>query len=70
MPPHTAPRPRAWLNVLAAGIDTIIHGVHKEADGSDVYRPEITEKIAEQGVYVNPNVGRGRNPHPNAGERL
>ena len=50
---------QGMANVLAAGIDTIIHGVHKEADGSDVYRPEITEKIAEQGVYVNPTLGGG-----------
>ncbi len=50
---------QGMVNVLAAGIDTIIHGVHKEADGSDVYRPEITEKIAEQGVYVNPTLGGG-----------
>ena len=48
---------QGMANVLDAGIDTIIHGVHKEADGSDVYRPEITEKIAEQGVYVNPTLG-------------
>ena len=48
---------QGMANVLASGIDTIIHGVHKEADGSDVYRPEITEKIAEQGVYVNPTLG-------------
>ena len=50
---------QGMANVLAAGIDTIIHGVHKEADGSDVYRSEITEKIAEQGVYVNPTLGGG-----------
>ena len=50
---------QGMANVLASGIDTIIHGVHKEADGSDVYRPEITEKIAEQGVYVNPTLGGG-----------
>lgn len=46
-------------NSLEAGIDTIIHGVHKEADGSDVYRPEIAERIAEQGVFVNPTLGGG-----------
>ena len=50
---------QGMVNVLESGIDTIIHGVHKEADGSDVYRPEITEKIAEQGVYVNPTLGGG-----------
>ena len=50
---------QGMVNVLAAGIDTIIHGVHKEPDGSNVYRPEITEKIAEQRVYVNPTLGGG-----------
>ena len=44
---------------LEAGIDTIIHGVHKEADGSDVYRPEIADRIAEQGVFLNPTLGGG-----------
>ncbi|PKB66028.1 MAG: hypothetical protein BZY82_06680 [SAR202 cluster bacterium Io17-Chloro-G3] len=41
-------------NVLEAGIDTITHGIHKEPDGSTRYRPEISERIAEQGVFVNP----------------
>ena len=50
---------QGMVNVLASGIDTIIHGVHKEADGSDVYRPEIAERIAEQGVFVNPTLGGG-----------
>ena len=48
---------QGMVNSLDAGIDTIIHGVHKEADGSDVYRPEITERIAERGVFVNPTLG-------------
>ena len=50
---------QGMVNVLASGIDTIIHGIHKEADGSDVYHPEISEKIAEQGVFVNPTLGGG-----------
>ena len=48
---------QGMVNALDAGIDTIIHGVHKEADGSDVYRPEITDRIAERGVFVNPTLG-------------
>ena len=44
-------------NVLDAGIDTIIHGVHKDPDGSDTYRPDISERIAESGVFVNPTLG-------------
>ena len=48
---------QGMVNALDAGIDTIIHGVHKEADGSDVYRPEIAERIAERGVCVNPTLG-------------
>ena len=50
---------RALLNVLDAGIDTIIHGGHREADGSYKYRPEITERIINQGVYVNPTIAQG-----------
>ena len=44
-------------NVLDADIDTIIHGVHKDPDGSDTYRPDISERIAENGVFVNPTLG-------------
>ncbi len=44
-------------NALDAGIDTIIHGVHKEADGADLYRADIAERIAERGVFVNPTLG-------------
>ena len=43
--------------MLDAGIDTIIHGVHKDPDGSDTYRPDISERIAESGVFVNPTIG-------------
>ena len=48
---------QGMMNVLDAGIDTIIHGVHKDADGSDTYRPDISERIAESGVFVNPTIG-------------
>ena len=49
---------QGMVNALDGGIDTIIHGVHKEADGADVYRPEISERIAERGVFVNPTLGQ------------
>ena len=50
---------QGMVNALDAGIDTIIHGVHKEPDGSDVFRPEIADRIAEQGVLVNATLGGG-----------
>ena len=50
---------QGMVNTLDAGIDTIIHGVHKDPDGADTYRPDITERIAEQGVFVNPTLGQG-----------
>ncbi|MCH8147414.1 MAG: amidohydrolase family protein [Planctomycetes bacterium] len=51
------------VNSLEAGVDMIIHCVFKEADGSDVFRPEVAERIGRQGAYVNPtlHVGRSRN---------
>ena len=51
---------QAMLNCLDAGIDTIIHGRFLEPDGSVVYREEITDRIVEQGVYVNYNMGGQR----------
>ena len=48
------------VNALDAGVDTIIHAIHKEPDGSNLYRPDITERIARQGVFVNATMGGGR----------
>ena len=48
---------QGMVNVLDAGIDTIIHGVHKDPSGADTYRPDISERIAENGVFVNPTIG-------------
>ena len=45
-------------NALEAGVDTIIHGVHRDAGGSDSYRPDISDRIAEAGVFVNPTLGQ------------
>ena len=43
-------------NALDAGVDTIIHAIFKEPDGRRKFRPEIAERIAKQGVYVNPTL--------------
>ena len=48
---------QAMLNVLDAGIDTIIHGDYREPDGAETFRPEIADRIAEQGVFVNKTIG-------------
>ena len=48
------------LNAIQSGIDTIVHGVHKEPDGTNLYRPEITEQIIEHGIYVNPTLNIAR----------
>ena len=52
---------QGMVNALDAGIDTIIHAYFKEPDGTFLYRPEITERIAERGVFVNPTMHQGRN---------
>lgn len=46
-------------NALDARIDTMIHGVHRDHNGNDDYRPDIADRIAEQGVFVNPTLGQG-----------
>ena len=44
------------VNSLDAGVDMIIHCVFKEPDGSDRFRPDVAERLAEQGAYVNPTL--------------
>lgn len=51
---------QAMEYVLESGVDTIIHAVHNDANGTPAYRPDITEKIANQGVFVNPTLHQGR----------
>ena len=46
-------------NALEAGIDTMIHGVHRDSNANDDYRSDISDRIAEQGVFVNPTLGQG-----------
>lgn len=40
-------------NALDAGVDTIIHAYFREPDGSNVFKPELADRIAQQGVFVN-----------------
>ena len=51
---------QGMVNALDAGVDTIIHAYFKEPDGSFLYRPEITDRIAERGVFVNPTLHQAR----------
>ena len=44
------------VNSLDAGVDMIIHCVFKDADGSDRFREDVAERIAQQGAYVNPTL--------------
>jgi imidazolonepropionase-like amidohydrolase len=52
---------QGMLNALDSGIDTIIHGYHKDTDDSWNFRPEIADRIAERGVFVNPTIHQSRN---------
>ncbi len=53
---------QGMLNVLDAGIDIIIHAHFNREDGARDFDPRLVERIAEQGVWVNPTIhlGRGR----------
>ena len=53
------------VNALDAGVDTIIHGYHKEPDGSFKYRPEIAERMARNGVFLNTTLHQGRDAEEN-----
>ncbi len=44
------------INALDAGVDTIVHAIHADRDGTYRYRPDLTERIIEQGVFVNPTL--------------
>ncbi len=47
------------INSLDAGVDMILHCIFREADGSYHFRPDVAERIAQQGVWVNPTLGAG-----------
>ena len=44
------------VNSLDAGVDMIIHCIFKEPDGSYHFRPDVADRLAEQGAYVNPTL--------------
>ncbi len=44
------------INALDAGVDTIVHAIHADGDGTYRYRPELTERLVEQKVFVNPTL--------------
>ena len=44
------------INSLDAGVDMIIHCVYTNPDGTDDFRPDVAERIGEQGAYVNPTL--------------
>ena len=48
------------LNALNGGVDTIIHGYHMDPDGTLTYRREIGERMAKNGIFLNPTLQQGR----------
>ena len=50
---------QSMINALDAGVDMMEHGGFIEHGGSYVFRPEIAERIAQQGMYVSPTVQTG-----------
>jgi imidazolonepropionase-like amidohydrolase len=44
------------VNALDAGVDTIVHAIHADSDGTYRYRPELTERLIEQKIFVNPTL--------------
>lgn len=47
------------VNALEAGVDSIEHATFIDPDGSYRFKPQIAERIAEQGVLVSPTVQTG-----------
>lgn len=44
------------VNALDAGVDTIVHAIFTEPDGANLFRPDVAERIAKQGVFINPTL--------------
>ena len=51
---------QAIVNSLDAGVDTVIHGYYRGTKGELEDRPDITERLARQGVFVNLTLHQGR----------
>ena len=61
---------QGMINALEAGVDTLIHGIFREPDGGDKFLPEVAERIARQGVFVNPTLHGGRSRRWRLEEKL
>lgn len=48
------------VNSLEAGVDMIIHSHMREPDGTWSFRPEVADRIAREGRWVNPTIHNGR----------
>ena len=51
---------QAIVNALDAGVDTVIHGYYNDTAGLLEDRPDVTERLARQGVFVNLTLHQGR----------
>lgn len=51
---------QGMANALEAGVDTIVHALFKETDGSDLFQPALAEEIARKGVFVNATLHNSR----------
>ena len=60
---------QGMLNSIEAGVDTIIHAYHREADGTQKYRPDVIEKIVRNQIYVNPTLHQTMGPMKELEER-
>ena len=49
----------SMVRSLKAGVDTIIHGVFKESDGTNKYREDVVELILKNNTFVNPTLAPG-----------
>ncbi|MBM3925187.1 MAG: amidohydrolase family protein [SAR202 cluster bacterium] len=50
---------QGMVNSLDAGVNMIIHGTFHEPDGTYKFHPKVAERIAKQGVWVNPTLRVG-----------
>lgn len=46
------------VNAVEAGVDTIIHCVFADADGTPTFRPEVAERIAAAGCWVDATIAQ------------
>tara|TARA_Y100000994_G_scaffold249524_1_gene261781 strand:- start:28554 stop:29819 length:1266 start_codon:yes stop_codon:yes gene_type:complete len=49
----------SMVRSLKAGVDTIIHGVFKESDGTNKFREDVVELILKNNTFVNPTLAPG-----------